>query len=678
MERIITIAMAILVAAIAFARQETGDTIAQELNEVVVKGEKPQIKGKDGVMVVDLPAIVKDKPVTNILEALGYLPGVVDNDGAIGLNGASSVTIIINGEPTTMPLQSLYQLLYSTPLDRLLNVEIMYSAPAKYHVSGAVINVVMKTPRPLDGLMGQATFGYNQARNATYSGGLNATYAVKDWTFDLNWSLARNKSYKRQETFSNHLLNGTRQMIEDDMRQIIKNWSNMVHAAVAYKALRLSYVGQFTSDIRNRSLSTGTFGDYSNSINGMSPSSYNNVAIRYTAPFGLTIGGEYTNYYENRSQNLFKGDVGQMYSENRQDINRYYAYADQEHTLGKWTVGYGVDYQHSDDNSRQFYMFPVRPGFDNALREDVAGAYVGVQTSFSWGLSFNASVETEYFHNDYRHSWSIIPQFGATYYNTPKSVFQLNFSSQRIYPSYWELHGGTSYVNDYSIISGNPTLQPYVNHAGQFSYIFKQKYAATFYVLYADDYFVQLPYQSTSNLNLIFQTQNLDFSKTVGLQIHVPFDVKDIWNVTATLNVSHKQEKSGHFHDISFDNKRWGVYAGVNNIIRFTPASPVSLSIDVSYVEGQIQGPGCFGPLWKIDAGVKWQFGRKRCCELDLKANDILNTCNPNLKINFSGQDYCMKIHDMNRNLKLTFIWRFNGFKPKNTGIDTSRFGTGD
>ncbi len=48
------------------------------------------------------------------------------------------------------------------------------------------------------------------------------------------------------------------------------------------------------------------------------------------------------------------------------------------------------------------------------------------------------------------------------------------------------------------------------------------------------------------------------------------------------------------------------------------------------------------------------------------------------MTINHSGQDYRMKVRDMTRNLKLTFIWRFNGFKPKETNIDTSRFGTGN
>lgn len=662
------------------AQSEFPDSIeSRQLNEVVVKGEKPQIKGHDGVMVVDLPTIVKDKPVSNVLEALGYLPGVVNNNGALGLSGASSVTIIINGEPTTVPLQNLYQLLYSMPVDRLKNVEIMYSAPAKYHVSGAVINVVLKAPHPLDGLMGQATLGYNQAHFASYSGGFNATYALKDWTFDLNWSLNRSQSYNRQKTFSNHFLDGIHHPIEDDMRQIGRAWNNTIYAAASYKKFKLSYNGQITSDIRNESLSSGTFGDFRNIYKGVSPTSYHNIAVRYESPFGLAVGGDYTFYHENRCQNLFKGSIEQINSENRQRINRWHGYLDQEHTLGVWTIGYGVDYKHADDKSSQSYKFPENSGFDNTLREDVAGVYISTQASFPWGLSFNASVNAEYFHNDYQHNWNIIPQLGATFYRTPKSIFQLNLSSERIYPSYWELHGGTSYINDYSMILGNPALQPYMNYSGQFSYIFRQKYAATLYVLYADDYSVQLPYQSSSDLHLIFQTLNLDFSRTVGVQLHIPFDVKNVWNATATLNLYHARQKSSHFHDLSFDNKRWGGYIGLNNTIRFTPTCPVSLSVDATYMAGMIQGGGRMDPIWKIDAGVKWQFGKKRCCELIFKANDIFNTCNPILKIDFSGQDYRMKSLNMNQNFKLSFVYRFNGFKPKSdSSIDTSRFGTGN
>lgn len=140
MKRIFVIFIALAGVNSMMAQSEGKDSIVgRELNEVVVKGEKPQIKGHDGIMAVDLPNIVKDKPVSNILEALGYLPGVVSNNGMIGLAGASDVTVILNGELTNMPVQNLYQLLYTTPIDRLKTVEVMYSVPAKYHVNGAVI-----------------------------------------------------------------------------------------------------------------------------------------------------------------------------------------------------------------------------------------------------------------------------------------------------------------------------------------------------------------------------------------------------------------------------------------------------------------------------------------------------------------------------------------------------------
>lgn len=47
------------------------------------------------------------------------------------------------------------------------------------------------------------------------------------------------------------------------------------------------------------------------------------------------------------------------------------------------------------------------------------------------------------------------------------------------------------------------------------------------------------------------------------------------------------------------------------------------------------------------------------------------------MTIDTNGQNYRMKVRDMTRNVKLTFMWRFNGFKPKDSDIDTSRFGTG-
>jgi len=669
----------LLYALSVFARTEMPDTIAsQVLNEVVVKGEKPQIVGQDGIMSVDLPTIVKDKPVNNILEALGYLPGVVNNNGMIGLAGASNVTIILNGELTNMPLQNLYQLLYTTPIDRLKAVEVMYTAPAKYHVNGAAINVVLKTPSPLDGLQGQVRAGYNNMHYSSYGGGLAATYAVKDWTFDLNYGLSRSKSWNREETFSNHLYDGMRTMIEDDMRRISESWANTIYAAASYKTLKLTYNGQIASDVKGWSLSSGTLGDFTNAYSYDGPLNYHNISLRYAAPFGLSVGGDYTYYGEHRTQTLTQGNDYLFGSLNKQDINRWHLYADQQHQFGKWQLNYGVEYQRSDDNSSQVNYPDDAGGFSSNSAEDIADAYIGLQRSFDWGLSFNFSAKGEYFHNDHQHNWNIIPQLGATYYKTPKSIFQLNFTTQRVYPAYWELNDRTSYINLYSKVIGNPELQPYLNYAGQFSYIFKQKYMATLYVQYGDKATVQLPYQSHDELSLIYQTINMNYKRTVGLNLNVPFSVSCIWNATAMANIFNQREKANRFHDISFDNHKWIFYGALNNSFRFSQNCPVSLSVDFTYISSSLQGISDLSSMWKVDAGVKWQFGKKRCCELDLRADDIFNHWSPTMTINHAGQDYRMKVRDMTRNLKLTFIWRFNGFNAKDdTAIDISRFGTG-
>lgn len=669
----------------AMAQSDGNDSIRQrDMDEVTVKAWKRNIHSHDGMLTVDLPHIVKDKPVSNILEAIAYLPGVVDNGGDIGLAGTQSVTILLDGELTGMPKENLYRLLQSLPVDRLKHVEMMYTAPARYHTDGAVINIVLKTPRAIDGLRGQARLGYNQAHYASYGGTLMATYAVKEWTFDLNYDISRSCTWNNEVTRSNHLFQGTRTMIEDDSRRTGKSLRNSVHAAAGYSfgeksSLRLTYTGQVVSDVDAEVLTLGTRGNYLNRVRYHAPIGFHNVTLRYTSPFGMTVGGEYTSYFENRTQTLaaMGSDRTLSVSSNMQDINACRAYIDQQHNLRGWQLSYGLEYRHTDDHSSQHYTRPVQPGFSNTTREDVADAYVGLQHSFRGGLSFNASAKAEYYHNRFTHNWNVIPQLGATYYKTPNHIFQLNFSTKSIFPQYWEMHASTGYLNDYSIVIGNPLLQPYRQYQGLLSYILRQKYTATFYVQYGDGATIQLPYQSPDELRLIYQTINMDYRRTVGVSLNAPFKIGDVWDCTATTNIYSQRERATDFHDISFDNSKWVFYGALNNTIRFTRDSPIALSVDLAYLSPSIQGMASLSSIWKMDAGLKWSFGKKRCCELDLKATDIFNRWSPTMAIDHKGQDFRMKVRDMSRNLHMTFIWRFNGFQPKETTVDLTRFGTG-
>ena len=78
------VALLILLSSALSMYSQISDTLSiQNLSEVVVKGQIPHIKENNGILIVNLPEIVKDKPVTNILEALGYMPCVTNKSGRI-------------------------------------------------------------------------------------------------------------------------------------------------------------------------------------------------------------------------------------------------------------------------------------------------------------------------------------------------------------------------------------------------------------------------------------------------------------------------------------------------------------------------------------------------------------------------------------------------------------------
>lgn len=683
----LTLCLTVCHATIISAQTADCDSVgtARTLGEVVVRGERPAIRGEEGILIVDLPAIVSDKPVTNVLESLAYLPGAYMNNDRLALAGATSLTIIINGEVQNMPADNLYRLLASIPVERLKKVEIMYAAPAKYHVSGTVVNVVLRTPSVLDGLQGQAYTSYEQTHYPSYSAGLSAVYATDRWTFDVNYSLARNKDRNHEQSDSRHTVGVSVHDIFEDNYRTSRGLTNTIYASGAYKIneeskLQLTYNGQIKSKAKACSMTDGTMGHFINRHDYTRPVQFHDISIMYQSGFGLKLRADYTKFDEHRRQLLYSGktEAISVGSQSRQDISRCNLYADQTHQSAGWTLNYGIEYRYASDKSSQTYSIPERDGFSGRLKELGLQAYVGTSKSFDCGFSFSASVAEEYYKYGGSRDWNFVPQLGLSYRKTPASIFLLNFTSERVYPSYWEIHGGTSYLNDYSMIAGNPDLKPYMEYATQFTYIFRQKYMATLFYHYKDRYSVQLPYQMPDRLQLIFQTLNLDYDNKLGIHLHIPFQAGKVYNSTLSIQSYFEHVKSSHFHDIAFDRHKLTAYVSLSNTLRLSTRHPLSLTVDASCISPSLQGPADMSALWRLDAGLKWSFAGHNA-ELTLKCNDIFDRWSPTMRIKYETQDYRMKIYDMTQKLKLSFVWRFNGFKPKDdtVEIDTSRFGTG-
>ena len=144
------------------------------LGEVVVSAERPLVKVENGTLNYDLEALAEKTTAGNAYEAITRLPGVLEQGGSLSLIGAGSATVILNGRPSSMTSEQLASLLKSTPVSHVEKAEVMYSAPARYRVKGAVINIILKKQKTdASSIRGEVGAGFTQGSYAQGNGRAN-------------------------------------------------------------------------------------------------------------------------------------------------------------------------------------------------------------------------------------------------------------------------------------------------------------------------------------------------------------------------------------------------------------------------------------------------------------------------------------------------------------------------
>lgn len=178
-----------------------------ELDGVVVKAERPQVKVENGKLKYDVPQLMKDKAVGNAFEVVKQIPGVIGTDDAVQLLGAGSLSIVINGQLTTMSIDQLVGLLKTIPASRVSNIEIMYNAPAKYNIKGTMINVVLdKETAEKNILQGETGADYLQRHYAVGRVHGNLLYSTSRFNIDFLANGAKGRNYMGEEILARHTL----------------------------------------------------------------------------------------------------------------------------------------------------------------------------------------------------------------------------------------------------------------------------------------------------------------------------------------------------------------------------------------------------------------------------------------------------------------------------------------
>lgn len=682
-----------------------------QLAEITVKGERPQVKLEGGKLTYDVPQLMKDKTATNAFEIIKDLPGLIERNDNLELVGASRLNIILNGQLTTMSADQLIQLLKTMPASRVEKAEVMYNAPAKYNVKGALLNVVLsKNESETPSWQGETGVDYTQYRHAGGDAHVNLLYTNKGFSIDFLLNGNKRRDVMGEDMLARHTLNSGMTEISQHNRALVHVNRGTVRLGMDYTfanedKLSLAYYlkgdkvlsdrDAFTSYLdlskpENKSESTSLVRDDGHSA-------IHNIRLQYDGHAGISAGADFTRYHSPSVLDYqdTNGSRTDMINNTRQDVSRWSVFLNKTHSFASgWGLNYGVHGGYASSKNYSEYLYDQGAGYemdeealeDNTQKEYIVDIFAEVSKSFGERFSATVGLKGEYFKSDYASSrenmnlWNegaLFPTVSLSYTFSPRHILQFDISSDKTYPGYWQVSPQVTPLNSYSEVAGNPLLKPYRTYEGQMVYIFHQKYMLVAFCEYTPDYFAQLPYQSDTELKTVFRFENMDYSLEAGLAVIIPFNVGRFWNSRITLRGWRMQEKNDNFHGISYNREAYLGLAHMSNTFNLCDKPNLKMTIDGQYVTpGAIQGIYDLGSMYEISAGLKWTFLNDRA-SLTLKGDDIFASSIPRtIKINQGNQWSRMRKLNDERCLKLSFVWKFGGYKEReHDSIDTSRFG---
>ncbi len=667
----------------------TMETMLHNLPEVMVKGSRPIVKAERGMLSYNMPLLLKQLPADNAYEALTRIPGVSDATGSISFSG-NEVTLIINGQATTLTQEQLTERLKAMPAAQLAKAEVMLSAPARYHVRGMAINIVTKDYAGTNQLSGQVIGGMKQSKYAKGFGDLYLSLQRGKFGLDAQYKYVNGNSYGESSRIANHPLGNNRVYYNDETGQksfgITHNYRlGMNYAFSKNHRLDVAYTGHWDKRCSN-SNTTGS------SISGMHHDSHeylHNVDVNYSLPFGLTLNGSYT-YYRTPQQQALDGTMHtdesmseterNLTSGSEQTINKWMFTADQTHLLAHgWGLSYGVKGQFTSNKSYQTTIDKdgsVLPDGTSSvdLNERIWNLYAGFSKQINKTLSLEASVAAEQYHSPIWDKWRVYPTLNALWNVNDNHLLNLSFSSNSEFPSYWSTMSNVFYSSTYSEIHGNPDLKPFAYYNVNLMWQIKRRYTLMAFASLKPDYFVQLPYQTTERMAVIMKETNFDYSNSYGLQASVIFNAGKWLNGNVFAVGTYKHDKSSNFFDLPFNRKKFSVILGGTASVKLCNTQDLRLILNPFYQTKAIQGVYDISPIFRMNAKLQWSSHDGKW-GLRLNGSNIFNNLYDTRSVQ-GNQDYRMKINYNWASVTFAVIYKFGGYKEKNVkAVDTSRMG---
>ncbi len=463
---------------------------AHRLDEISFVGRRETFQYReDGNMVVNIENI-PGYETDNTSEILKKLPGVfVDEMGkSVMLNGMP-IELQLDGK--RMQLPDLTALLKAMPAIALDQVELISNKTAEYDGSAeAVINLVTKRKRGLDGYLGNIEGSIGRERNNEYVGDGNVFFMLMKNRFYLQQYVVLGKENDSGSSFDSTYYGNSGDYVtryesgaaRSTFVQSNTNLSWDVGRNLHKLSANLFFTNKVSHDYpiaNGYSSKTGTMlsenyqkwhptqfsgnieFETSDSLNYKLKTSYGYVGAWYRNDYS------YENTYEGGLVDVFDYD---LYNDGSQNIVKL-DFSKKFFNKLNFRVGAKGDFGHATTDNKYTPETSVRKSSLFEYNENVIAEYTSLSMWVTKKMSAYIGLRTEYTYytldyqsegargsNDY---WNFLPSANISYNVSKNYRPSLQFTSSVGRPNYNMLMPNVEYVNDNYYTSGNPYLKPY-------------------------------------------------------------------------------------------------------------------------------------------------------------------------------------------------------------------------
>ena len=677
-----------------------------ELGEVVVAAKKPVLKRQADRLVFQVENTVVTQG--NSLDILKSTPGLITNPNGFNIRGQGA-TVYINNRRVRLSSDEINQLLEGLPGNTVQSVELIHNPPAQYDADGGPILNIVTSKNVSLGYKGSLNAAYTQGILAKYQFGMSHYWQNENSNLFLNYNFSPsnrriqvdkgiNFINPQGDVFSRWLTDE-----EDDRKQKMHSVNFAYDLKLGEKdAISLTANAFVNPDVEWRrrmdaTLSNGS-GVLDSTFNTANTGTENaeNIAAdlvwKHSTDNGsLSLGGHYTRFQEDQNQTIFTryfNPAGQTLNtfgfDTRADQQIDIATAQLDYSYQKgvssWEMGAKYSYIASD-NEIDYLNFiggtndAVNAGLSDEYRyeEEVLAAYLS--WSADWekfsakaglrGEQTNALGDSRILNEvNELDFFRLFPTLYMLWTVDESNSFAFDYGRRVDRPQYNDLNPFRYFYNENDFEEGNPRLQPVFSHNFNLNYTLNGEYFIDLYYRDNGQYISYLVFQDNDNLTLRELKQNIQASRSYGIDFTVSKSIASFWDFLAYSSLFHEEEvflaeESG---GVEVTNSFDGFYIYLANYLNLSADGSWTAEATAEYMSGNIFGSYVREATTNVTLGLRKSLWNDRAV-LSVRAEDLLGQAMGRYTSRYLNQNNNFFTQPETQFVRFGFTYNFGNFR---------------